>query len=81
MLHDVLYALEVRQNLLLVVKCLKLGVNFNFHCTGCDIYLGTQFCGCDFFMDDLVIFDIAYSNNNNNAVSYMTTASDVDSVV
>ena len=32
-------------------------------------------------MDDFVILDIAYSNKNNNVVSYMTTASDVDSVI
>ena len=32
-------------------------------------------------MDDFVILDITYSNNNNNIVSYMTTTSDVDSVV
>ena len=32
-------------------------------------------------MDDFVILDIAYSNNNNNVVSYMTTTSDVDFVV
>ena len=36
LLHDVLYALEVRQNLLSVIKCLKLGFNFNFYSTGCD---------------------------------------------
>ena len=32
-------------------------------------------------MDDFVILYIAYSNNNNNVISYMTTASDVDSVI
>ena len=43
LLHDILYALEVQQNLLSVAKCLKLGLNFNFHSIGCDLYLGTQF--------------------------------------
>ena len=42
LLQDVLYASEVWQNLLSVVKCLKLGFNFNFHSTSCDFYLRTQ---------------------------------------
>ena len=41
LLHDVLYATKVWQNLLSVVKCLNLGFNFNFHVTGCDFYLRT----------------------------------------
>ena len=32
-------------------------------------------------MDDFVILDIAYSNNNSNVISYMITANHVDSVV
>ena len=32
-------------------------------------------------MDAFVILDIAYPNINNNDVSYMTTASDVDSII
>ena len=41
------------------------------------------FCStsCGFFMDDFIILDIAFSNNNNNVVSYMTATSDVNSVV
>ena len=32
-------------------------------------------------MDDFVILEICYSNKNNKVISYMTTGSDVDSVV
>ena len=45
LLHDVFYAPKVQQNLLSVVKCLKLSFNFNFYSTSCDFYLGAQFYG------------------------------------
>ena len=64
-----------------LVKYLKLGFNFNFHSIGCDFYLGTHLYGCGFFMDDFFILDIAYSNKNNNFISYMTTASNANSLV
>ena len=77
LLHDVLYTTKVWQNLLSVIKCLKLNFNFNFHSTGCDFYLWTQFYACNFFMDDFVILDISYLNLNNNVVSYMNTENKV----
>ena len=81
LLHDVLYTPKVRQNQLSIVKLLKLGFNFNFHNTGCDFYLRTQFYDYNFFMDDFIILDIVHLFNNDNVVSYMTTTSDVDFVV
>lgn len=81
LLHDIFYALEVRQNLLSVVCLLKLDFTFNFCNTGCDIYLGIDFYSCSFFIDGFIILDIIHSYNNNNAIFYMTNANDVDFVV
>ena len=60
---------------------LKLDFIFNFRSTGCDIYLETDFYGCGSFIDGFIMLDIIYSYNNNNVVSYTTTANNVDSVI
>ena len=48
-LHDVLFSLEIRQNLVYVLVLLKFGFNLNFHATGVDLFLDSTFCGYVFF--------------------------------
>ena len=48
-LHDVLYASKIRRNLVSVLVLVKLGFNLNFHNSGVDLYLNTNYYHCGYF--------------------------------
>ena len=52
LLHDVLYAPGMRQNLLSVNILLELGFSFSFHGRSVDIFLGSTCFGHAFISDD-----------------------------
>ena len=52
LLHDVLYAPRMRQNLLSVNILLELGFSFSFHGRSVDIFLGSTCFGHAFMSDD-----------------------------
>ena len=52
LLHDVLYAPGMRQNLLSVNVLLELGFSFGFHGHSVDIFLGSTCFGHAFISDD-----------------------------
>ena len=61
LLHEVLYFLQVWQNLLSIINLLKLGFILIFVVLVLKFYLGTQYYGCGIFMDNFAILNIDYS--------------------
>ncbi|KAG5553390.1 hypothetical protein RHGRI_011316 [Rhododendron griersonianum] len=82
MLHDVLFAPDIRRNLLSLVTLLRLGFKFVFENNGVSVYLGTSFYGCGFISDGFIIMDIEY-HGFNNSIALLTTSDNVsdDSIV
>ena len=58
LLHDVLYAPGIRQNLLSVIGLLSLGFNFLFDRQDVRICLGMFLYGFGFISDGLMVLDI-----------------------
>jgi len=56
LLHDVLYAPEIRRNLVCIIVLLKLGYYLNFHgdCMG---FLNSVFVGTGFLLDGFMALD------------------------
>lgn len=63
-LHNVLYALQIRWNLVSVLVLIKLVFNFNFHNNGVDLYLGTSYYGCRYFLNSFIIHNVDYGSFN-----------------
>ena len=57
-LHDVLYALNIRRNLVFVLVLLSLGFNLNFHDSVMELYLGTTYFDFKFILDGFMVLDI-----------------------
>ena len=57
-LHDILYAPEIRRNLVSVLMLVKLGFNLNFHNSGVDLYLNTNYYGCRYFLDGFIVLNV-----------------------
>jgi len=72
LIHDVLYAPNIRQNLLSVIALLRLGFLLSFENNGVQIFIRTTFCDSNFIHNGLFILIICYSNNNSN--SFLTIA-------
>ncbi|OMO94612.1 hypothetical protein CCACVL1_05905 [Corchorus capsularis] len=58
LLHDVLYAPEIRRNLFSVITMLGLGFRFAFEGNKVDIFLGTTYYGCGFVPKQWEMLDI-----------------------
>ena len=73
-LHDVLFASEIRRNLVSVLVLVRFGFNVNFHNNGVDLSLGTSYYGSGYFLNDFIILDVNYCEVN---ISYsLFTSSD-----
>ena len=72
-LHDVLFASEIRRNLVSVLVLVRFGFNVNFHNNDVDLSLGTSYYGSGNFFGFTVV-DVNYCKIN---VSYsLFTSSD-----
>ena len=78
LLHDVLYAPEIRRNLLSVVTLLRLGFRFIFENNYVLLHLGTVYYGHGFISNDFffLILDIEYYNNDSSVFLTSSDASD-----
>lgn len=76
-LHDVLYAPEIWQNLVFVLVILRLGYSLNFHANGVNIYCGTIYVDCGFMLDGFMVLNInygvPYSTINSSSFSLITS--------
>ncbi|OMO92476.1 hypothetical protein CCACVL1_06836 [Corchorus capsularis] len=79
LLHDVLYAPEIRRNLFSVITMLGLGFRFAFEGNKVDIFLGTTYYGCSFVQNGLMVLDLDYSSYNkvDDSISLVVTHDDV----
>jgi hypothetical protein len=76
LLHDVLYAPEVWQNLLSVNQLLRLGFEIVFKNIGVKIFLDKHYYGCGFVSNGFTILDI----NNlcyDNTIALLTSSDNV----
>ncbi|KAL1219683.1 Retrovirus-related Pol polyprotein from transposon TNT 1-94 [Cardamine amara subsp. amara] len=75
-LHDVLYALEIRWDLVSVLALLKLGFSLNFYDMGLHISLGSVFYGSGYTYDGFIVLDCntTTSSNNNDCFSFVTSS-------
>ena len=76
-LHDVLYASDIRRNLVSMLVLLSLGFNLNFHDSVMELYLGTTYYGFGFILNGFMVLDIdncVSSNTNDSYYSLMTTS-------
>ena len=78
LLHDVLYAPDIRRNLVFVRVLLELGYNLNFSGRTLTIYFGSEFYGSGYISSGFIILDIDYSQiQNNNSYSLIASSSNV----
>ena len=78
-LHDVLYALEVRRNLVSVVVMLQLGFKTLFEKDCVNVLLGNVCYGSDFMLDGFIELDSIPINTNTS--TFVTSSSSNDSLV
>ena len=66
-LHDVLLAPQIRQNIIFVLFLLNFGFSLNFHDNLVKLYSGTTFYGSGFVNDGFIVmdFDFNWFNSNN----------------
>ena len=77
LLYDVLYALEIRRNLVLILAFLELGYNLNFHGVCLEIFLNLVFIGTMHLINGFIVLDTMLDglSYNNNYFSYVTSSS------
>ena len=76
-LHNVLYAPDIRKNLVFLLVLLGLGFNLNFHDSVMELYLGITYYGSRFVLNRFMVLDIdncVLSNTNDSYYLLMTTS-------
>ena len=73
LLHDVLYAPKIRQNLVFVLLLIKNGFCLNFHDIGVDLFLKTNYYGSSCWDNGFIVLDL--ESNNNARFSLVTSTS------
>ena len=74
-LHDVLFAPDIRRNLVSVLALIKLDFELQFHGQGVDLFLGQQFYACGYFYDGFIVLDVEHGESNE-CFSYITSVVD-----
>ena len=72
LLHDVLYAPKIQRNLVFILLLIKNGFCLNFHDTGVDLFLKTNYYGSGCWDNGFIVFDLI--SNNNVGFSFMTSS-------
>ena len=60
LLHDVLFAPQIRRNLVSVLVLVNLGFQLNFHELGVDLNLDTTHYGTGYFLDGFIVLNVEY---------------------
>ena len=84
LLHDVLYAPDIRRNLVSVRVLLELGYTLNFSGRTLTIYFDSEFYGSGYISSGFIILDIDYSqiqNNNNYSLIASSSNALIDATV
>ena len=55
-----LFALDIRQNLVSRLVLIKLDFELHFHGQGVDLFLGQQYYGFGYFFDGFIVFDFEH---------------------
>ena len=64
-LHDVLYAPEIRRNLVSSLLLIKNDFCLNFHDSGVDLFLETNYYGFGYWDNGFIVLDLVSSNNTS----------------
>ncbi|KAK9108126.1 hypothetical protein Syun_024137 [Stephania yunnanensis] len=81
-LYDVLYAPEIRRNLVSVIVLLQCGFVMNFCGTSVNLFLEQTYYGCGYVSDGFIVLDIDYvSNSNIYRACFSLVTSSIDSNV
>ena len=79
-LYDVLFAPNIRRNLVSVLVLIKLDFKLQFHGQGVDLFLGQQFYGSGYFYDGFIVLDVEHGESNE-CFSYITSVVDYENNV
>ena len=82
LLHDVLYAPEIRRNLISVNVLLSLGYVLIFKDNGLDIFLNSVLVGTGYMLDGFIVLNTNVDSCvNESCFSYVTSASNANTNV
>ena len=73
-LHDVLFAPDIQQNLVSVIVLMQFGYALNFYGTCLNVFFGKTFYGSGYLLDGFIVMDvdnISYYNNNSFPFSHL----------
>jgi len=73
--HDVLFAPEIRQNIITVLVLLRLGFDWHFHDTEARLFWETTYLSSDFVRDGLILMDLDVGSFNSNASFFLFASS------
>ena len=79
-LHDVLFALNIHQNLVFVLVLIKLDFELCFHGQGVDLFLAQQYYSSDYLFDGFIVLDVEHGERND-CFSYITSVVNYDNNV
>ena len=68
-LHDVLFAPQIRRNVISVLVLLRLGFDWHFHGNNVKLSLGTTYYGSGFITDGFIVMDLDFNVNSNVSFS------------
>ena len=67
-LHDMLFALDIRRNLVSILVLIKLDFDLRFHGQGVDLF----FYGSGYFFDGFIVLNVEHGKSND-CFSYITS--------
>ena len=76
LLHDVLFAPQIRRNLVSVLVLINLGFQLNFHAFGVDLYLDTIHYGYGYFLDGFIVLNVECFSRNSSFSLITSSVSD-----
>jgi transposase InsO family protein len=75
-LHDVLFAPEIRRNLVSVLVLIKLGFTVNFYKDGLNLFLDSSFYGSGYILNGFIVLDVINNKSNNVCFSMFTSTNE-----
>ena len=79
-LHDMVFAPNIRQNLVSMLVLIKLDFELLFHGQGIDLFLGQQYYGFGYFFDGLIVLDVEHGESKD-CFSYIMSVVNYDNNV
>ena len=62
--NDVLFAFDIRRNLVFVLVLLKFDFQLRFHGQDVDLFLGQDYYGCGYFLNGFIVLDVEHDESN-----------------